>query len=175
MLGNITIRYICDTQHLNIICIISYFYIFPFLEHYFHYNIYSIILIILNRTSGPFRCLIIDTNNTFSFLRPINRDYSRLLFDYITYSAKNMGEHCVFVIYQHRGKCNSLMFTLLLFCLSRQIPLDPHVVYCLHIYNTFVVLMTDKPRLCTVDILLHHILRQQYGHTLRLRHPPTQR
>ena len=30
MVGNSTIRYICDTHHLNIICIISYFKIIPF-------------------------------------------------------------------------------------------------------------------------------------------------
>ena len=32
---NSTIRYICDTQHLNIICIISYFNIFPFFRALF--------------------------------------------------------------------------------------------------------------------------------------------
>ena len=32
MLGNSTIVHICDTQHLNILCIISYFDIFPFLN-----------------------------------------------------------------------------------------------------------------------------------------------
>ena len=30
ILGSSNIRYICDTQRLNIICIISYFDIFPF-------------------------------------------------------------------------------------------------------------------------------------------------
>ena len=96
MLGNNTIKYISDTQHLNIICIISYFDIFPFFQHYFHYNICAIILISLHRTTGPSRCLFID------------------------------------------------------------------------IYNTFVVLTTNKPRLFTVVILLHRILRQQYGRMLRL-------
>ena len=54
----------------------------------------------------------------FSFLRPINRNYSRLSFDYITYSTNNTGECCTLVIYRHKGKCNILIFILLLFCLS---------------------------------------------------------
>ena len=53
--------------------------------------------------------------------------------------------------------------------------MDPHVVYYLHIYNKYVVLMTDKPRLFMVVIFLHCILRQQYGQTLCLCHSRTQR
>ena len=64
---------------------------------------------------------------------------------------------------------------MLLFSSAYTVPLDPHIVYYLHIYNTSVVLTTDKPRLFTVFIWLHHILRQQYGCTLRLLHLPTQR
>ena len=56
------------------------------------------------------------------------------------------GKCCVFVIYQHKGKCNSLIIILLLFCLSRWVPLDPHMVDCLHIYNTFFVLTTDNDK-----------------------------
>ena len=110
-----------------------------------------------------------------SLLRPINRDYSWLLFDYITHSANTIGRHCVVVIYRHKGKCNTLIIILLLFFLSRWVLLYPHVVYCLHIYNTFVVLTTDKPRLFMVVILFHHTFYQQYGPTLSLRHQKTKR
>ena len=103
MLDEITIRYIFDTQHLNISCIILYFDIFTFFKNYFHYKIYAIILINVHRTAGPSRCLL-------------------------------------FVI-----------------------------------FNTFVVLTTDKPRLFTVVILLYHILRQQYRRKFRLCDIHTQR
>ena len=85
-----------------------------------------------------------------------------------------MDELCVFVVYRHKGKCNSLIIVLLLFCLLGCVPLEPHVVDCLHIYNTFVVLTTNKPRLFTVIILFHHIFCQQYGIMLRLLHLPRQ-
>ena len=55
-----------------------------------------------------------------SFLQPIKHDYSRLSFDYNTYSAKNTGKCCVFVIHRRKGKWNALIFILLLFCLSHQ-------------------------------------------------------
>ena len=64
MLGDSTIIYICNTQYLNIICIISYFNTYPFFQHYFHYNIYTIILISLHRTAGPLCCLFFDIYNT---------------------------------------------------------------------------------------------------------------
>ena len=41
MLGNSAIRHIFDTQHLNIICLISYFNILPFFRNYFDYNMYA--------------------------------------------------------------------------------------------------------------------------------------
>ena len=41
--------------------------------------------------------------------------------------------------------------------LSHILPLDPHVVYCLHIYNTFAVPTTDNPRLFTDVVLFYHI------------------
>ena len=72
MLGNSTVRYICDTRNLNIICIILYFDIFPFIQHYFHYNIYAIILII---PLEPLVVYYLIFTIHFSFLRPINRDY----------------------------------------------------------------------------------------------------
>ena len=93
---------------------------FLFLKHYFHYKIYAIVLISLHCTSGTSRCLFIDIYNTFSFLRTINRDYSRLSFDYIAYSANNMGESYVFLIYRHKGKCNSFIFIILIFFLSHR-------------------------------------------------------
>ena len=64
-LGAITIRYIYDTHHLNIICIISYFDIFPFfkallpLQHICHF------LISLHGTTGPSRCILFFIHNTF--------------------------------------------------------------------------------------------------------------
>ena len=117
MLGDSNIRYIYDTQHLNIICIISYFDIFPFL-HYFHSNIYAITLISLHRTAGPSPCIFFVTFNTFFVLMIDKPRLSLLSFDHIAYSAKNTGERCVFVIYIHKGMFNSLIFILLLFCLS---------------------------------------------------------
>ena len=66
MLGDITIRYIYDTQHLNIICIISYFDIFPIFCHYYYYNTYAIILIRLQRTAGPSCCQFFVICNTFA-------------------------------------------------------------------------------------------------------------
>ena len=66
MLGNSTIRYICDTHNLNIICIISYFNIFSFFRELFplQQNI-AIILISLHCTAGLSRCLLFDIYNTF--------------------------------------------------------------------------------------------------------------
>ena len=69
MLGDITIRYIYDTQHLNIICIISYSEIFPFSGHYYHYNIYAIILIGLHCNAGPSYFLFFVIRNTFVVLK----------------------------------------------------------------------------------------------------------
>ena len=104
MLGNSTIIYICDAQHLNIIYIILYSSILHFFfEHYFNCNIYDIILIILHHNYGPSRCLFFD------------------------------------------------------------------------IYNTFVVLTTNKPQLFMVIIWLHRIICQQYRQTLRFCHLQTQR
>ena len=78
MLDNSTIRYICDTYNLNIICILSYFNIFSFLKHYLHYNIYAIILITLHRNTGPSRCIFLVFIVHLLFLRTINCDYSQL-------------------------------------------------------------------------------------------------
>ena len=64
---------------------------------------------------------------------------------------------------------------LLVFCLSRCLPLDPHIVHCLHILNTFGILMTDKPWLFVVVVLFYHRLCQQYGRTLPIRNLPTPR
>ena len=66
MLGDITIRYIYDTQHLNIIYIISYSDILTFFEHYYYYNTYAIILIGLHRTAGHLHCLLFVIHNKFS-------------------------------------------------------------------------------------------------------------
>ena len=81
------------------------------------------------------------------FLRPINRDYSRFSFDYITYSANNTGEGCIFVIYQHKGKCNSLIFILLLFCLSHRKHIQDKkrwfFIIVLHFVKSFVWYRSD--------------------------------
>ena len=121
MLGNSTIIYICETQNLNIICIILYFSIFPFLrwlfplKHIWYY---------FNKPTPYNWTLTFSIVNIFtihfSFQRPINHNYSRLLFDYIAYSAKNTGKCGVFFIYRNKGKCNLLIIILLLFCLSRR-------------------------------------------------------
>ena len=41
--------------------------------------------------------------------------------------------------------------------------MDPHVVYCLNIYNTFVVLTTAKPQLFTVVVLFYHTFFKNTG------------
>ena len=53
-----------------------------------------------------------------SLLQLIKRDNSQFSFDYIIYSANNTGKRFIFVIYWHKGKFNSLIFILLIFCLS---------------------------------------------------------
>ena len=120
MLGKITIRYICDKNHLTIICIISYFDIYHFFDHYFHYNIYAIILISLQRTAGTPRFLFFDTYNKFVVLTTDKPRLFTVVFNYIAYFTNNTGKCCVFVIYRHKGKCNSWIFIQLLFCLSHQ-------------------------------------------------------
>ena len=49
-----------------------------------------------------------------------NREYSRLSLDYIAYSANNTAVCCAFVIYIHKGKCNTFIFILLWFGLSHR-------------------------------------------------------
>ena len=71
MLGNSTIRYICDTHHLNIIYNLLYFDIFPFCRVFPPYNIIAIILMSLHRTDGPSRCLF------FTYLQYICRSNGR--------------------------------------------------------------------------------------------------
>ena len=97
------------------------------------------------------------------------------MFYFITYYTNNTEELCVFVIYQHRGKCNLLITILLLLCSSRRLPLEPQVIDCLHILNTFGVLTTDKQRIFMIVVLFIHRLCQQYGKKLLLIHLPTQR
>ena len=74
----------------------------------------------LHRTTGPPVVYYLLFPIQLLFLRPINRDYSQLSFDYIPYSANNAGKGYVFVINIHKGKCNSLISILLIFCLSHQ-------------------------------------------------------
>ena len=140
MLGNSTIRYICDAQHFNIIYLISYIDIFPFYEHYFHYKIYAIILISLHCTSGPSRCLLfIYLQYICRSYKPINRNYSRLVFDYIAYSAKNTGRRFIVVIYRHKGERDALIIILLLFfyCVEYRCTLMLSIVYIFTMHLSF--------------------------------------
>ena len=63
MLRAIAIRYIYDTPHLNIICIISYSDIFHF------FRAYTIILISLQRTAGPSCCLLFVIRKKISIIK----------------------------------------------------------------------------------------------------------
>ena len=113
-----------------------------FFENYFHYNIYDIILIRLHHTAGAPRCPFLIFTIHLSFLRPINRDYSRLSFDYITYYANNTGKSCVLMIYRHKGKWNSLILILLLFFLSNRKHVQDTTrwlfITALHLVKSFV-------------------------------------
>ena len=118
MLGDSNIIYIFDTQHLNTICFISHFKIISFYYYYLHYNIWAIDLISLKRTSGPSRCLFFVIVNTFVVL---TTDKSRLFTVVIwlyCILCQQYGKCCVFLMYPHKGKPNSLVFIILLFCLS---------------------------------------------------------
>ena len=56
-----------------------------------------------------------------------NRDYSWLLFDYIAYSAKNTGEHCVSVIHIHTCKCTTFIFVLIMFGLLHRCNIQDNI------------------------------------------------
>ena len=117
-LVNSTIRYIYDTKNLK--KIICYSDIFPFFKHYYHCNIYAIILIVLHHTSVTSRCLFFVICNTF-VVRKTGKNATihgcRLI---ISYTLPKYGQIYVFVIYIHKCKCNTLIFILMLFCLSHQ-------------------------------------------------------
>ena len=86
-----------------------------------HNNTIANILISLNLTSWSSCCIFFEISTIhLSFLRPIKRDYSPLSLDFIAYSVNNAGKRYVFVIYIHKGKGNSLIFILLIFCLLHQ-------------------------------------------------------
>ena len=74
-----------------------------------------------------------------SFLRPINHNYSWLLFDYIAYSANNMGRRCVIVIYRKKCKCNALIIIPVLFFyrVVYRCTLTLYIVYIFTIYLSF--------------------------------------
>ena len=86
--------------------------------HYFHYNIIAIHLISLDYNAGPSCCIVFDINNTFVVLTT----YKPLIFTVVIWLhcilRQKYEERCVFVIYRHKGKCNSLRFILLLSFLS---------------------------------------------------------
>ena len=156
MLGNSTIIYICDTQHLNIICIILYFNIFTFLallplQHICYY---------FNKPTVP-----LDPHVVY-FLQMYNKFFVLMtnkpqLFTVVLLLHR--------ILHQQYGQMLRLRHLLTQrwvqfidnhTCLLRRVPLDPHVVYCLRIYNEFVVLTTNKPQLFAFVNLLHLILRQ---------------
>ena len=118
MLGNSTIKYICDTQRLNIICLILYFDIFTIIRSLFplqHICYYF-------NKPAPYRWtltlpIVYIFTIHLSFLWLISHDYSQLLFYFITYFVNNTGKCFVFVIYQHRSKFIVLIIIVLLFCL----------------------------------------------------------
>ena len=89
-----------------------------------------------------------------SFLQPINRGYSRLSFDYITYSANNTGERCFFVIYQHKGKWNSLIFIPLLFCLSHQKHIQDIISWLFIIVLHFVYIFCDTSQFLINTVII---------------------
>ena len=88
------------------------------------------------------------------------------------------------------------MILLLLFCLSRRVPLEPrvvgflrllhtfcvattksytvllvpHIVFVFNNYNTFAVLTTNKLRLFTAVVLFYYLVSKQYRWLLRLHH-----
>ena len=120
-LFNSTIRYVYDTQHLNIICVISYFNIFP--VFFSIITITTCMLLFYTAYTVP-----LDPHVVYYFLFAINllfeilvnRDYLRLSFDYIVYYANNTSKRCVFVIYTHKSKCTTFIFVLLRFGLWHQ-------------------------------------------------------
>ena len=81
-------------------------------------------------------------------LSPINRDYSWLSFYYIAYPAKNTGERCIFVIYRHKCKCNSLIFIPMIFCLSRW----DHIQYVTRWF--FIIVLHFVLKLCDIGQFL---------------------
>ena len=121
---------------------------------------------------------VVDCFNIYNTFVVLTIDKPRILSVVIVLHhiiRQQYGQTLRLVIYRHKGKCNYLIIILLLFCLLSRVPLEPHVVDCLHILNIFFVLTTDKTRLFTVVILLHNNLCQQYGRTLHISHLPTQR
>ena len=142
-LGDITIRYIYDTHHLNIICIISYFNIFTFFKEWLalQYICYS-----FNKTA-PYRWtltlyILCCSQCIFCPQDRLKCDYSRLSIDFIAYSANNTGKRCVFVMYIHKGKCTTLIFIILWFGLSHQYYIQDNTWWLffivLHIVKRFV-------------------------------------
>ena len=120
MLTESTIRYIYDTQHLNINCILLYSDIFVFrallpLKHTCYY---------FNQPTPYLWTLTLSILFYLPYIRCLQdrkkRNYSRLSFDYIAYFSKNTGKRCIFVIYIHKGMCKILIFILLRFGLSHR-------------------------------------------------------
>ena len=65
------------------------------------------------------------------------------------------------------------IYAIIFISLHRTVGPSPCLL--IDIYNTFVVITTDKPQIFTVVIWLHRILFQKYGQTLRLHDLLTQR
>ena len=71
MSGEITIRYIFDTHHLNIICIISYYDIFTLFLALLLLQHICCFLISLHRTARTSGCLLFLFTINLTFLRPV--------------------------------------------------------------------------------------------------------
>ena len=143
---------------MNIICIISYFNISPFFEHYYSCTIYAIILIILHRTAEYFTLYFscysqCNCNSQYRY----NYGYLGLSFDSITYFFKNTGEHCVFVINIHTCKCTLLLW-------------EPPQFYLLRLYNIqnnigwlFLIVLHFSTGLCEiVKFLINTVITVTY-------------
>ena len=87
-----------------------------FFLHYYHYNIYDIVLIYLHRTTGPSHCLFFVIRNIFVVRKTGKTETIRGFCLIISHTPpNNTDEHCVFVVYIQKGKRTTLIFIPLRF------------------------------------------------------------
>ena len=108
---------------------------FLLFEKYYHYTIYSIILIGVHRTAEPFT-LSIHYHLKYSFYR----EYFRSSINYIAYIPKLRGYNIIFVISIKNCKCSILKLGLLLFDLPHQ------YLYALLIFSFCEIRNSEKYR-----------------------------